>query len=394
MANQRHSTAKRASAVAPLRQRPVGIYTTDEEPSLDNARDDFHPEEDTGLGGEDRRQGEKTFARWLEVETWRRPEISDMSSIMMAVESACKTLSALVKRAQTDDLAGMYHGGDSGGVNIQGEAQKKLDVVSNRIMVAQLCSPGGLSCVASEEEEYPQMCSTVVGHSAFTGEYAAVFDPLDGSANIGAGLPCGTIFGILKRPPGGKVGPRTVMQSGKRLLAAGYCLYGGQTNLVLTLGNGVQQFTLDPKRGEFVLTQPNMRIPIRGSLYSANEANSHAWDGRIQDYVNDLKTGRGPSGQQYQSRYNGALIADIHNILHYGGIFLYPADNKNPNGKLRLLYEGNPIGMIVEQAGGAASTGFQRILDVPPLNTHHRIPTFFGSPEDVYDLCAYLKRPL
>ncbi|CAM9380670.1 unnamed protein product [Chrysoparadoxa australica] len=337
----------------------------------------------------------KSFTRFVEVEAWRKPEVANMAAIMGAVESACKGVATLVRRSMTDDLAGLYDtdGGD-GGVNIQGEAQKMLDIVSNRVMTQALCSPGGMSCVASEEDEYPQMCAHVVGHSDFTGEYAAVFDPLDGSSNIGAGLPCGTIFGILKSPAGGKIGPRTILQPGNQLLAAGYCLYGAQTSLVMTMGNGVHGFALDWERGEFVLTEPNIRIPLRGQMYSVNESNSVSWDGRIQDYVNDIKSGRGMSREKYTYRYAGALIADVHSILRYGGIFAYPADSKNANGKLRLLYEGNPIAFLMEQAGGAATTGFERILDVRPASTHQRVPCFFGSIEDVYELSAYLRRPL
>lgn len=332
----------------------------------------------------------KSFSRWLEVECWRQPDLSDMQSVMMAVESTCRTLSGLVRRAQVDDLAGMYEEG--GAINIQGEAQKKLDVVSNRIMVAQLCSPKGMSCVASEEEDFPRICSKVLDNSFFTGEYAAVFDPLDGSANIGAGLPCGTIFGILKKQVGGKVGPRTVLQRGTNLVAAGYCLYGAQTSLVVTMGSGTQGFMLDNERGMFVLTEPDMKIPVRGNLYSVNEANSESWDERIQDYVDTIKSGKGQTGQKYDFRYNGALIADVHNVLHRGGIFMYPADNSNPNGKLRLLYEGNPIAMILEQAGGAASTGFERILEVQPQSTHQRVPVFLGSRDDVTELCMELMK--
>lgn len=366
--------------------RPRGVYYTPREPEPEPVRPVSTPTK------KEHKEADLTFSRWLQLEAYRHQDMQGVLPILSAVEQCCKTLSQLTRRAQVDDLAGMYEEGAA--INIQGEAQKKLDVISNRIMVSILCSPGCLSCVASEEEEYPQMCRQVVGHSDFTGEYAAVFDPLDGSANIGAGLPCGTVFGILKRPPGGKVGPSTVLQLGAKQVAAGYCLYGGQTIMVITVGRGVFQFTLDKKRNSFVLTASDMKIKPRGDIYSTNEANSMQWDPRIQDYINDMKRGKRPGQTPMQYVYNGALVADIHNILNRGGIFLYPSDNKNPNGKLRLLYECNPIAMIMEQAGGVATTGFERILDVAPFNTHHRVPAAFGSKDDVLDFMSYMKRPL
>ncbi|CBN75354.1 fructose 1,6-bisphosphatase [Ectocarpus siliculosus] len=358
----------------------------------------------------------------------RSPDMEAMVPIMKSVGKTCTAVSRLVRRAQIEGMAGLHQDGGGGGaagagsesesVNVQGEVQKELDVLSNSIFLTGFCQPGGMSCVASEEEETPRMCAAVVGDEKHGGEYAAVFDPLDGSANIEAGLPCGTIFGILRASgsarEGRKAGPSTVVLPGRRLVAAGYCLYGPSTKLVFTLGAGVFEFTL---RGEvaqggagegglgggeldFVLTRSNLRIPRSGNVYSVNEANSVSWSEAIQDYFQDLKTtmatppssadggggGVDEEAAEVENQYAGALVADIHNVLVNGGVFAYPADVRNPNGKLRLLYEGNPIAMIVEEAGGIATTGFEAIRDVRPQSVHHRIPAFFGSPDDLLPL--------
>ncbi|CAN0433894.1 unnamed protein product [Ectocarpus sp. 12 AP-2014] len=355
----------------------------------------------------------------------RSPDMEAMVPIMKSVGKTCTAVSRLVRRAQIEGMAGLHQddgaagaGSGSESVNVQGEVQKELDVLSNSIFLTGFCQPGGMSCVASEEEETPRMCAAVVGDEMHGGEYAAVFDPLDGSANIEAGLPCGTIFGILRASgsarEGRKAGPSTVVLPGRRLVAAGYCLYGPSTKLVFTLGAGVFEFTL---RGEgaqgggaegglgggeldFVLTRSNLRIPRSGNIYSVNEANSVSWSEAIQDYFQDLKTtmatplssadgggdGIDEETAEVENQYAGALVADIHNVLVNGGVFAYPADVRNPNGKLRLLYEGNPIAMIVEEAGGIATTGFEAIRDVRPQSVHHRIPAFFGSPDDLLPL--------
>ncbi|CAM9743929.1 unnamed protein product [Ectocarpus sp. 4 AP-2014] len=358
----------------------------------------------------------------------RSPDMEAMVPIMKSVGKTCTAVSRLVRRAQIEGMAGLHQDDGGGGaagagsgsqsVNVQGEVQKELDVLSNSIFLTGFCQPGGMSCVASEEEETPRMCAAVVGDEMHGGEYAAVFDPLDGSANIEAGLPCGTIFGILRASgsarEGRKAGPSTVVLPGRRLVAAGYCLYGPSTKLVFTLGAGVFEFTL---RGEgaqggggegglgggeldFVLTKSNLRIPRSGKVYSVNEANSVSWSEAIQDYFQDLKTtmatppssadggggGIDEEAAEVENQYAGALVADIHNVLVNGGVFAYPADVRNPNGKLRLLYEGNPIAMIVEEAGGVATTGFEAIRDVRPQSVHHRIPAFFGSPDNLLPL--------
>jgi fructose-1,6-bisphosphatase I len=218
------------------------------------------------------------------------------------------------------------------------------------------------------------------------GDYVAVFDPIDGSKNIDSSLPVGTIFGVYKAAPGTKAGEKTFLQKGTEMVAAGYCLYSATTVLVITMGSGVDGFTLDPDQGDFLHTHPDIRIPSAGPIYSFNEANFHDYSTPVQKYLDALKAGSSATRIRSNARYVGALVADVHNILIKGGVYGYPGTRDNPNGKLRLLYEGNPMAMIMEQAGGAASTGKGRILDVKPSEIHMRIPTFLGSIDNVYEL--------
>lgn len=247
-----------------------------------------------------------------------------------------------------------------------------------------------------------------------TGRYTAVFDPLDGSSNVDAGIPTGTIFGIFEddqtcmipddgcdtteMPPDDDCGISSAvseqcmaatLQPGTSLVASGYCLYSSSTFFALTLGAGVQIFTLDTQIGEFVLTHPDVRIPDRGQIYSMNEANRPSWDAPLRAYIEDIQKGEGESGKQYSSRYIGSMVGDVHRTLLYGGLFGYPADRKNVNGKLRLLYEAAPMAYLVEQAGGLALTGKTRIMDLMPQNVHQRVPVILGSSEDVREMRKY-----
>ena len=263
-------------------------------------------------------------------------------------------------------------------------------------MKTALCCSGKLNVVASEEEDEPCLCSAVTDNSAFSGEYAAVFDPLDGSSNIDTGLPTGTIIGVYRQPRYGATDPMsTVLQKGTELLFSCYCLYSASTHLVCTLGNGVHQFTLDDVSGEFYLTRSNIRMPSSGPVYSFNDANSAKWDPRITAYLDSfkkkVKNGVTDTSVKPVARYMGALVADAHNIMKKGGIFGYPGEMLKPNGKLRLLYEANPLAMIVEEAGGVASSGTQRILDIPVVDVHQRTPLFIGSRDDVRALEKYLQ---
>jgi fructose-1,6-bisphosphatase I len=312
-----------------------------------------------------------------------------MESLMTSIQMACKTIASLVSRAGVQDLTGLQEGG--GSVNVQGEEQKKLDVISNTVLKNALRYSGKVGVVGSEEEDAPVMIE-----QQYSGRYVAVFDPLDGSSNIDAAISTGTIFGIFEENQDeceikGKDDMTEsevkclvdTLQAGKKLVAAGYCMYSSSTILVMTMGNGVNGFTLDSNIGEFVLTHPNIQIPKRGKIYSINEANYFDWDSALQEYVNNLKAGKGESGSKYSARYIGSMVGDIHRTLLYGGIFGYPGDAKNPNGKLRLLYEGAPMSFLLEQAGGKSTTGSQRVMEITPSGVHQRVPVFLGSPDDI-----------
>lgn len=324
--------------------------------------------------------------------------MKDMQSLMSSIQLACKKIQSLVQRAGISNLTGLEDGG--GSVNIQGEEQKKLDVLSNEVLKNALRYSGKMGIIASEEEDEPVMVD-----ESFSGNYVAVFDPLDGSSNIDAGIATGTIFGIFVQNTGclasdweSKIDETELtclyntMQPGSNLVAAGYCMYSSSCMMVLTTGTGVNGFTLDPQIGEFVLTHPNIRIPPRGKIYSFNEANAPAWDPVLKEYVSNLKTGANESGERYSSRYIGSLVADVHRTLLYGGVFGYPGDAKNPNGKLRLLYECAPMSFIVEQAGGLASTGSERVMDVIPDSVHQRLPLIIGSRDDVQELLSMYEK--
>jgi len=331
-----------------------------------------------------------TLSRYMIEQAKQSKDMQEMESLMTSIQFACKQIAALVARAGISDLTGLEAGG--GSVNVQGEEQKKLDVITNTVMKNALRYSGKVGVVGSEEEDDP-----VLVEEAFGGRYAAVFDPLDGSSNVDAAIATGTIFGIYDEEDaeecviedGAEMTEEqlqclaTMLQPGRRLVAAGYCMYSSSTILVMTLGNGVNGFTLDQKIGEFVLTHPNMKIPNRGKIYSINEANEPDWNPALREHVQNLKAGKGESGDKYTSRYIGSMVGDVHRTLLYGGLFGYPGDAKNPNGKLRLVYEGAPMSFILEQAGGKSTTGSQRVMDISPSAVHQRVPVFLGSPDDI-----------
>eukprot|EP00611_Tribonema_gayanum_P013199 TRINITY_DN239_c0_g2_i1.p1 TRINITY_DN239_c0_g2~~TRINITY_DN239_c0_g2_i1.p1 ORF type:complete len:364 (-),score=155.20 TRINITY_DN239_c0_g2_i1:414-1505(-) len=333
------------------------------------------------------------------------PELSEVESIFSSVQTACKTISNLVRRSSIRGITGLE---DSGSINIQGEEQKKLDVITNNVLKRALQYTGKLATIASEEEDTPVLLDNR-GNAVYSndvlleseGRYVAVFDPLDGSSNVDAGIPTGTIFGIFESPEECEIDLEddmdiaarqclsNTLQPGTQLVAAGYCLYSSATTLVFTMGNGVNGFTLDEQIGEFVLTHPNIRIPNRGKIYSFNESNRNDWDEPLVQYINALQAGKGESGKRYSSRYIGSMVADVHRTLLYGGIFGYPADKKNMDGKLRLLYEAAPMAFLVEQAGGLALTGKTRIMDLKPKKVHQRVPCILGSRDDVAEMRKY-----
>eukprot|EP00161_Ancyromonas_sigmoides_P023680 TRINITY_DN7462_c2_g2_i2.p1 TRINITY_DN7462_c2_g2~~TRINITY_DN7462_c2_g2_i2.p1 ORF type:complete len:351 (-),score=157.61 TRINITY_DN7462_c2_g2_i2:125-1177(-) len=331
-----------------------------------------------------------TLTRHIIAEQRTHPDAhGDLTMLLQSVQLACKTISSAIRKASLINLYGL-----AGETNVQGEDVKKLDVLSNDLFINTLSFSGAVGVMISEEEETELVVGAAgrvlrgegaVLHDA-SGKYAVVFDPLDGSSNIDAGVSVGTIFGIYRHDSGPEAGVKDVLRSGDSMVAAGYAMYGSSTMLVLTTGNGVNGFTLDPEIGEFILTHEKLRIPERGSIYSINEGNTRFWDATVRAYVAEKKDPAAEGAKPYSLRYIGSMVADVHRTILYGGIFMYPADSKSTSGKLRVLYECFPMAMICEQAGGAASDGKRRILELVPSKFHQRSPIFLGSKEDVADI--------
>ena len=304
--------------------------------------------------------------------------------LVEVVARACKRISIAVNKGALGDVLG-----SAGTGNVQGEVQKKLDVIANDVLIHANEWGGHLAAMASEEmdtvfpvsEHYPR------------GEYLLLFDPLDGSSNIDVDVTIGTIFSVLQLPGNvGEVSEAQFLQAGARQVAAGYCVYGPQTQLVLTVGHGVAVFTLDREQGSFVLTQDDLKIPASTSEFSINMSNLRHWAPPVKRYIDECLQGKdGPRGRDFNMRWVGSMVADVHRILMRGGVFLYPWDQREPNkpGKLRLLYEANPMSLLVEQAGGAATNGKQRILDIAPCSLHERCSVMLGSREEVELLQRY-----
>jgi fructose-1,6-bisphosphatase I len=276
---------------------------------------------------------------------------------------ATKMIEAKIRAAGLSDVYGAF-----GAENVQGEQQQKLDVFANQALLHCLGTRDSVAALVSEEDEQP----VTFDRSLDTGRYIIIFDPLDGSSNIDVNVNVGTIFSVHRRLTWGSL-EESILQPGSRQIAAGYVLYGPSTVMVYTAGDGVHQFTLDPTIGAFVLSQEHMRMPDRGTYYSVNEANTSTWPQGYEQYVASLRQ------QSYSARYIGSLVADFHRTLLKGGIFLYPPTKKQPGGKLRLMYEANPLAFIAEQAGGMASSGAGRVLDLVPTAIHQRTPFIVGS---------------
>jgi fructose-1,6-bisphosphatase I len=279
--------------------------------------------------------------------------------------------------------------GDAGTGNVQGEAQKKLDVLSNDILLEANEWGGHVAGLASEEMDHPH----AIPHHYPRGGYLLVFDPLDGSSNIDVNVSVGTIFSVL-RCPEGMTGTEdeAFLQPGTRQVAAGYCVYGPSTILVLTLGDGTHSFTLDRELGSFLLTGRNLEIPADTREFAINMSNERFWEAPVKRYVDEMVAGKqGPRGQDFNMRWVASMVADVHRIITRGGVFMYPLDSKTKDkgGKLRLLYEANPMAFIVEQAGGAATTGRERILDLQPAKLHQRVPVILGSRNEVERVTSY-----
>jgi len=273
--------------------------------------------------------------------------------------------------------------GLAGDTNVQGEEQKKLDVLSNDIMVNALRASGKTAVLVSEELD-----EAIVIEDRYKGKYCVVFDPLDGSSNIDAGVNIGTIFGIYQVGPDSHGTIADVLRPGSEMVAAGYTMYGSSANLVLSTGNGVNGYTLDTSLGEFVLTHPDIKIPPRGKIYSFNEGNSLYFHSPTVNYLKSIKYPPPPKSP-YSARYIGSMVADVHRTFLYGGIFGYPDDKKSKTGKLRLLYEAFPMAFLTEQAGGIATTGTKRILDIVPTSIHERTGIYLGSKDDVQDVVKF-----
>ncbi|MCX7833043.1 MAG: class 1 fructose-bisphosphatase [Ignavibacteria bacterium] len=322
----------------------------------------------------------KTLYRHIIEEERKIPEATgQLSDLLSDIALACKVISLEVNRAGLIDILGF-----TGQTNIQGEEVKKLDKYANEILTHVMKTSGHTCAVCSEEEEFFIPVEPLYEAKVLENKYICHFDPLDGSSNIDANIAIGTIFSIYKRKS--LKGPGTLedcIQPGINQVAAGYVVYGSSTVLVYTAGKGVHGFTLDPSAGEFLLSYENMQIPRKSKTYSVNEGNYNKWSKGMQKFIDYLKEKDDTTGRPYTSRYVGSLVADFHRNLLYGGIFMYPADAKNPKGKLRLLYEANPLSFIIEQAGGKASDGKNRILDIVPDTLHQRTPLFIGSYDDV-----------
>ncbi|MEJ5030504.1 MULTISPECIES: class 1 fructose-bisphosphatase [Comamonas] len=326
-----------------------------------------------------------TLSRYL-VEQQRVDGLipAQLRLLIEVVARACKRISHSVNKGALGDVLGT-----AGSENVQGEVQKKLDIIANEVLIEANEWGGHLAAMASEEMDsiylvpnrYPQ------------GEYLLMFDPLDGSSNIDVNVSIGTIFSVLKKPEGHPgVTEDDFLQAGAQQVAAGYCVYGPQTTLVLTFGDGVAMFTLDREQGSFVLTQENVRIPEDTKEFAINMSNMRHWDAPVKRYVDECLAGvEGPRNKDFNMRWIASMVADVHRILTRGGVFMYPWDKREPNkpGKLRLMYEANPMSWLVEQAGGAATNGRERILDIQPTKLHERVSVVLGSKNEVERITRY-----
>ena len=302
----------------------------------------------------------------------------ELRLLLEVVARACKSISHAVNKGA---LGGVL--GTAMTENVQGEVQKKLDIIANEVLIEANEWGGHLAAMASEEMDsiyavpnrYPQ------------GEYLLLFDPLDGSSNIDVNVSIGTIFSVLKKAEGNVAVQETdFLQAGSAQVAAGYCVYGPQTTLVMTVGDGVAMFTLDREQGSFVLTQEHVQIPADTKEFAINMSNMRHWDDPVKHYIDECLAGKsGPRGKDFNMRWVASMVADVHRILTRGGVFMYPWDKREPDkpGKLRLMYEANPMSWLVEQAGGAATDGEQRILDIQPTQLHQRVSVFLGSKNEV-----------
>jgi fructose-1,6-bisphosphatase I len=307
----------------------------------------------------------------------------ELAGLLVQIGLAGKLIAQDLRRAGLIDILG-----STGEINVQGETVKKLDEIANDTFVTAF-HQGGLVCaLASEEMEKP----ILLPENWPQAKYMLLFDPLDGSSNTDCNMPLGTIFSVVKAQCNDRMPTEDdLIRKGTEQAAAGYLLYGSSTMLVYTVGQGAHGFTLEPGIGEYLLSHKQIRIPARGKVYGANEGNYHKWPGGTKRYFDYLKLKDTATGRPYSGRYSGCLVADVHRMLIGGGIYLYPGELDKPEGKLRLLYEANPLGWVVEQAGGKASTGIMRVLDVEAKKIHQRVPLMIGSAKDVDDAEEFIQ---
>ncbi|QHI97391.1 class 1 fructose-bisphosphatase [Xylophilus rhododendri] len=319
-----------------------------------------------------------SLTRYLvEKQAGANPIPAQLQLLLEVVADSCKSISSAVNKGA---LGGVL--GTAGSENVQGEVQKKLDIISNDMLIEAAEWGGTLAGMASEEmdEILP------IPSQYRQGDYLLMFDPLDGSSNIDVNVSIGTIFSVLKKAGGGAVQESDFLQPGARQVAAGYCVYGPQTTLVLTTGDGVVMFTLDREVGTFVLTQENVQIPADTKEFAINMSNMRHWDTPVRRYIDECLAGKeGPRAKDFNMRWIASMVADVHRIMTRGGIFMYPWDKREPDkpGKLRLMYEANPMSWLIEQAGGASTDGRQRILDIQPTKLHQRVSVVLGSKNEV-----------
>jgi fructose-1,6-bisphosphatase I/sedoheptulose-1,7-bisphosphatase len=339
-----------------------------------------------------------TLTQYLIEQRRRFPGASgDFNALLLDVALACKAIARTVAFGDLGSMLGQPAPEVTTSVNVQGEEQKKLDVISNEYFTQMTEWGGHLAGMASEEMDHPYQIPATLQR----GKYMLVFDPLDGSSNIDVNVTVGSIFSVLRAPQdvidsGRDVVEADFLQPGAQQLAAGYALYGPTTMLVLTVGNGVAGFTLDPNLGQFMLTHPNLQIPEDTHEFAINASNSRFWEAPVKRYVDECLAGKtGARGKDFNMRWIASMVAEAHRILMRGGIFMYPRDTKDASkhGRLRLLYEANPVGMIIEQAGGRASTGREPVLSVKPTELHQRIGFVFGSKNEVERIERYHREP-
>lgn len=330
-------------------------------------------------------QNKKSITQFIIEQQRAHPDSTgDLSALLTDIATACKQISHLVARSGIIGLGGVAES-----ENVQGEQQKKLDIITNEVMIESLQWTGHLAAMASEEnddiiqipDEHPK------------GKYLLTFDPLDGSSNIDNNMSVGTIFSVLRCPEGvTKPSEKDFLQAGREQVCAGFCVYGPATMLILTTGDGVNGFTLDHDIGEFILTHPSMQIPQQTREFAINMSNQRYWEAPVSRYINECVMGdEGARQQNFNMRWLASMVADVYRILIRGGVFLYPIDSKNAvqGGRLRLMYEANPMSFIVEQAGGISTTGKQPIMALTPESIHQRVPVIMGSKDEVERLIAY-----